>query len=138
MEQVEKSTLFKNCSDLLLFNCNSDLIFFTNSLISKVFLDHQNIFFFTVGKNNFGNKISFLIKLWINGHGWALQTPNAGRTLVASQAIKPQEKILTDTALVSSPVIFRLVSSTFQKVQILFHSHFDLVGWLLAQFAIII
>ena len=35
-----------------------------------------------------------------------LETSNAGRTLVASQAIKPQEKILTDTALVSSPVIF--------------------------------
>ena len=28
--------------------------------ISKVFLDHQNIFFFTVGQNCFGNKIPFL------------------------------------------------------------------------------
>ena len=26
--------------------------------ISKVFLDHKNIFFLTVGQNNFGNKIS--------------------------------------------------------------------------------
>ena len=69
-------------------------------------------FFLSVGQNNFGNKIPFLIKNWINGHGWALQTPNAGRTLVASQTIKPQEKILTDTALVSSPVIFSGQDST--------------------------
>ena len=41
-----------------------------------------------------------------------LETSNAGRTLVASQLIKPQEKILTDTALVSSPVIFSGQDST--------------------------
>ena len=57
-EKVEQLFCFKI---VLTFNCSNKM--FQRSQISKLFLNHQNVFFLTVGQNNFGNKISFLLAL---------------------------------------------------------------------------
>ena len=55
---------FKNCTDLDRINCTGDLKNFANSRPSasnfKRFSRSLEQFFFTVGQNNFGNKIPFL------------------------------------------------------------------------------
>ena len=66
--KLKKHSVTKTCSEPSLFeylDCSSNLILQILGLharISKVFLDHQNIFFLTVGQSNFGNKIPLLLQ----------------------------------------------------------------------------
>ena len=78
-EQVKKHSVTKNCYDLSLFNCSSDLKNFANSRPSasnfKSFSQPLDQFFLTAGQNNFGNKIPFLLTLY-EYHQSFLETPN--------------------------------------------------------------
>ena len=66
-EQVKKHSVTKNCSDLSLFRqiVRCDLKLFENSqppaLNFKSFSQSLEQFSLTVGQNNFGNKIPFII-----------------------------------------------------------------------------
>ena len=70
MNKFKKHSVTNNCSDLSLLtvriNCSSDLKIFANSRPSalnfKSFFLSLEHFFLTVGQNNFGNKIPFLLK----------------------------------------------------------------------------
>ena len=58
-EQVQKKFCFKN----LILNILQ--ILGLKPRISKVFLDHSNIFLLTVGQNNFGNKILMYLCMYV-------------------------------------------------------------------------
>ena len=67
--KLKKNSVTRNCSDLSLFEqivVDSDLNFFANSQPSalnfKSFSQSLGQFFLTVGQNNFGNKIPFIIR----------------------------------------------------------------------------
>ena len=64
-EQVKKHSVTKTCSDLSHFELT--VLVISKSL--KVFLDHQ-IFFLTVGYNNFDNKIPMAQNTYGTKHLW--------------------------------------------------------------------